>query len=175
MQILVDEQSISKRIISLAAEIDNYYETIDPENKYEIVVVCLLSGGVMFMADLIRKMSHKLKIDFMRTSTYPDGNSTQYSTQIITRPHTKLYNSHVLLVDDILDTGSTLLHAKEHLRMYYPSSLRTAVLVRKQRERKIDADFIGFDIDNKWAIGYGLDYKGEYRNIPNIAVYDGEK
>lgn len=175
MQILVDEESICNRIVSLAKEIDDYYDIIDPNNNNEIVVVGLLSGGIVFMTDLIRKMSHRLKIDFMRTSTYPNGDSTQYSTQIITRPHTKLYNAHVLVVDDILDTGSTLEHAKEHLKMYYPSSLRTAVLVRKQRERKVDADFIGFDIEDKWVIGYGLDYKGEFRNLPYIAVYDGEK
>lgn len=176
MQCLLDKNRIQTRISEMAQEIDAYYQkqswyryTNEP-----VVVIGILTGSVFFMTDLLRQLHIRVKMDFMRTSTYPGRATTpQNEARLIQGPVTHLHDAHVLLIDDILDTGITLQKAYQYIADHYIETIKTAVLLRKpgKAPEHIKADFVGFDIPDEWVIGYGLDYNGLCRHWPDISIW----
>ncbi len=164
---LFHEQTILARLDALAAQI-----TEDYRDK-ELTVVAVLNGSLIFAADLLRRVPLPLKLDCLSVSSYHGGTE---STGVVTFQQVNLPDidgRHVLIVDDILDTGRTLHAISEKLRRETkPLSVRVCVLLRKQvpRSAELEADYVGFDIGNEFVIGYGLDYQERYRNLPVIGV-----
>lgn len=167
--ILLTEQQIQQRIRSLAAEIESAYK---PED--EIHLVAILKGGFMFMADLVRAMSERVTMDFMAVSSYGKGTTSSGQVRVLKDLDTSLESRHIILVEDIVDTGLTLHYLQDLLKARAPRSLRTACLLSKPSRRKVDiqVDFIGFTIEDHFVVGYGLDYAEKFRNLPYIGILD---
>ena len=167
MNILIDAAAIQGRIKELARDIESAY----PEGE-EIHMVCVLKGGFVFMADLVRSMSTRVTMDFIAVSSYGSGTKSSGEVRFQKDLDTSLENRHVIVVEDIVDTGLTLKYLQEILRSRAPKTLRTACLLSKPSRRKVEVpvDYIGFTIEDKFVVGYGLDYAEKYRNLPHIAV-----
>jgi hypoxanthine phosphoribosyltransferase len=165
-EILVTEAQIRRRLTSLAAEVDKAYA------GQEITAIAIINGALLFAADLIRLITRPVRLDCMRVSSYRN------STQAVTEPQLRsnitidIENRHVLLIDDILDTGKTLEMVVDLISVLKPASVRTCVLLDKRGRREVpfDADFVGFEIPDRFAVGYGLDFAERYRNLPCIGV-----
>jgi len=164
-RILVSEARIKIRVGQLAKQIRRDYR------DRELVVVALLNGTVMFLADLIRHLELPLRLDFIGVSSY--GSSTTPGRLSFTKDlRLEVRHRHVLLIDDILDTGRTLKSVTEKLQKLQPASLNKCVLLDKpsRRVEKITAEYVGFQIPDEFVVGYGLDFAERYRNLPFIAV-----
>lgn len=170
-RILVSSDSIQTRCRELAAQISNDYAGRD------LLLVCILKGGVIFLSDLSRALAIPHSIDFMAISSY-GGMRTESSgiVRILMDLNTNIENCHVLIVEDIIDTGRTLQYITENLETRNPASLRICTLLNKpeRREVEIHLDYVGFDIPNEFVVGYGLDYDELYRNLPYIGVLKEE-
>jgi len=166
MRELISADQIQARIAAMAGRVDDYYRN----ERRPIVVIGVLSGALFFMTDLIRKMKTEVQIDFIRTSTYPGLATVPQMPKIIAEPITSLFGTRVLLIDDILDTGVTLSVVKKELRFSNPEDITTAVLLRKpgKATNGVVANFVGFDIPDKFVFGYGLDRDGLCRELPYI-------
>jgi hypoxanthine phosphoribosyltransferase len=164
---LITEADIHARIHSLAAEIERDY----PEGE-SIHLVAILKGGFMFMADLVRAMSERVTMDFMAVSSYGKGTTSSGQVRVLKDLDSNVERRHIILVEDIVDTGLTLHYLQDLLRARAPKSLKTACLLSKPSRRKVDVqvDYIGFTIDDHFVVGYGLDYAEKYRNLPHIAI-----
>jgi hypoxanthine phosphoribosyltransferase len=167
MNVLLDAATIQSRIKMLAAQIEGEYR--EPE---EIHMVCVLKGGFVFMADLLRHMTTRVTLDFIAVSSYGSGTKSSGEVRFQKDLDTSLEGRHVIIVEDIVDTGLTLKYLQEILRSRAPKSLRTACLLSKPSRRKVEVpvEYIGFTIEDKFVVGYGLDYAEKYRNLPFIAV-----
>ena len=168
-RVLITEAQLARRVKTLAREVEKDFR------GREMVVISLLSGTVMFLADLIRHLNLPLRLDFMGVSSY--GLGTESGELVFTKElRLDVRGRDVLLVDDILDTGRTLKMIRDRLRRECPASLRTCVLLNKPTRREVDLqpDFIGFNIPDKFVVGYGLDFAERYRNLPCIAVLKPE-
>jgi hypoxanthine phosphoribosyltransferase len=168
-RVLISETQLARRVKSLAREIQKDYQGKD------LVIVSLLNGTVLFLADLIRHLNLPLRLDFIGVSSY--GSGTESRKLIFTKElRIDVKGREVLLVDDILDTGKTLSTVLKKLRALKPRRIRTCVLLDKpeRRIRKIAADHLGFEIPNEFVVGYGLDYAERYRNLPYIGVLKPE-
>ena len=165
-RILFDEKTIFRRLDELAAQISGDY------HDRELTVIAILNGSLIFMADLLRRIPLPLKLDCLSVASYHGG--LQTSGELIFRQVASpdVAGRHILLLDDILDSGTTLDAIQERLETASPRSVRICVLLRKTklRQRAIDADYIGFDIADEFVVGYGLDYMERYRNLPYIGV-----
>jgi hypoxanthine phosphoribosyltransferase len=164
-RVLITRPRLARRVQSLAREIEHDFQ------GRETVVVALLNGTIMFMADLIRQLNLPLRLDFMGASSYRAG--TQSGEFLITRElRLDVRGRDVLLVDDILDTGKTLSRVLPRLRALKPRRLKTCVLLNKaaRRVENIQADYVGFEIPDLFVVGYGLDYAERYRNLPFVGV-----
>ena len=165
-RILFDEKTILRRLDELAAQISADY------HGCELTVIAILNGSLIFMADLLRRIPLPLKLDCLSVASYHGG--LQTSGELIFRQVASpdVAGRHILLLDDILDSGTTLDAIQERLETASPRSVRVCVLLRKTklRQRAIDADYIGFDIADEFVVGYGLDYMERYRNLPYIGV-----
>ena len=137
-------------------------------------LICVLKGGVMFLSDLIRAMEGDVTIDFMALSSYGSGTTSSGEVRVIKDLDYGLEGRHVIIVEDIVDTGLTLHYLQEILRARNPKSLKTACLLNKPSRRKIDVtvDYIGFTIEDRFVVGYGLDYAEQYRNLPYIGLLE---
>jgi len=175
---LIDEQRLQARITEMAREIDEHYEQQEWYRKTQepVVIVGVLTGAVFFMADLVRQLSIRVELDFMRVSTYPGKATVAQTPKIITPPDRLLEDAHVLILDDILDTGKTLKIVEEYIATHVPRSMRTCVLLRKPGKAvgNVGADFVGFDIPDEFIVGYGLDYNCRYREKPYVAIWSEE-
>ena len=162
---LISEKEIKKRIIELGEEVNLFYK----ETK-KLLVVGLLRGSFVFIADLVRELKIPVEVDFMTASSY--GNSMQSSNniRILTDLNTDIKNLDVLLVEDIIDTGHTLYQVKKLLKGRRPNSLEVCCLLNKssRRETDIDIKWSGFDIPDEFVVGYGIDYAQNNRNLPYI-------
>lgn len=163
--VLIPRPVLGRRIRELARQIESDYQGRD------LVIVSLLTGTVMFLADLIRSINLPLRLDFIGVSSYRDGVKAQklYFTKEL---RLDVRNRDVLIVDDILDTGRTVKAVLARLKKLKPASIRTCVLLNKasRREVKIEADYAGFEIPNFFVVGYGLDFAERYRNLPFVGV-----
>ncbi len=175
MKTLIDEASLHARIADIATEIDEYYlgQWWYMRTQEPVVIIGILTGAMFFMADLVRKLSIRVELDFIRVSTYPGKTTIAKKPKIITQPTRSLHNAHVLLLDDILDTGKTINMVRENLELQSTESIMTAVLLRKTGKALtgVTPGFVGFDIPDDFVIGYGLDYNGRYREMPYVAVW----
>ena len=167
IDILITDAEIAARTNQLARIITDHFKGTE-----QLVVVGLLRGSFIFIADLVRRMALPVEVDFMTVSSY--GNNTESSRQvrIIQDLETPIKNRDVLLVEDIVDTGHTLSQVKQILLTRAPSSLSVCTLLNKPSRREIDVevDWVGFDIPDDFVIGYGIDYAQQGRNLPHIGV-----
>ena len=165
--VLISEADIKLRIASLAAEIERDYPKSD-----EIHLVAILKGGFMFMADLVRAMSDRVTMDFMAVSSYGKGTTSSGQVRVLKDLESNLEARHIIVVEDIVDTGLTLHYLQDLLKARAPKSMKTACLLSKPSRRKVDVqvDYIGFTIEDHFVVGYGLDYAEKYRNLPHIAI-----
>lgn len=164
-RVLITEEQLARRVRSLSREIQRDF------TGREMVVVSLLTGTVMFLADLIRNLSLPLHLDFMGVSSY--GAGTESGELVFTKElRLGVRGRDVLLVDDILDTGKTLSRVLAKLRVLKPRRIKTCVLLNKQARRveRIQADYVGFEIPDYFVVGYGLDFAERYRNLPFVGV-----
>ena len=166
--VLIDQDELSARIHALAREIRQDY----PSGQLHFV--CVLKGAFLFLADLIRATDGQVSIDFMACSSYGSGTSSSGEVRLTKDLDTSLEGRDVIVVEDIVDTGLTLHYLQEILQARGPRSLRTACLLSKPSRRKIDVkvDYVGFTIEDKFVVGYGLDYAEQYRNLPYIGVLE---
>jgi|SRR5947207_1385700 len=171
MNVLLDAVAIQARVRELAAEIERDYPVGE-----EIHLVCVLKGGFMFMADLVRAMSNRVSLDFIAVSSYAKSTKSSGEVRMLKDLDSGLQGRHIVIVEDIVDTGLTLTYLQEILRARSPKTLRTACLLSKPSRRQIDVavEYIGFTIEDRFVVGYGLDYGEQYRNLPYIAVLDSE-
>jgi hypoxanthine phosphoribosyltransferase len=164
---LISQADIHARIQSLAGEIERDYPAGEG-----VHLVAVLKGGFMFMADLVRAMSERVTMDFMAVSSYGKGTTSSGQVRVLKDLDSNVEGRHVILVEDIVDTGLTLHYLQDLLKARAPKSLKTACLLSKPSRRKVDVtvDYIGFTIEDHFVVGYGLDYAEKYRNLPFIAI-----
>jgi hypoxanthine phosphoribosyltransferase len=167
-RILLHHDQISERVRQMAAEIAGVYNGRKPS----LTLVPILSGSIIFLADLIRELPLKMKIALVQVSAYPGRTVEAAEPQTVIELTGNVEARDVLIVDDILDSGRTLRRVRAMISERRPASLRTAVLLRKPSKTPPDvhADFVGFDIDDLFVVGYGLDFDDHYRNFPHIGV-----
>ena len=166
-KVLYREEEIAARLDRLAIQI-----TEDYRGK-ELTVLAILNGSLIFMADLLRRIPLPLQLDCLRVKSYYGGTVTTGRVEFDHSALPLVHRRHVLLLDDILDSGNTLASIIETVRTESgPSSLKSCVLLRKikKRELSVEADYVGFDIEDEFVVGYGLDYQERYRNLPLIGV-----
>ena len=165
-RVLFDGPAIHKRLDEMAAQITADYPDC------ELTVIAILTGSLMFMSDLLRRIPLPLKLNCLSVGSY--HGKTQTSGEVLFKESSlpDVAGQDVLILDDILDTGHTLAAVREKLEMAKPRTIQVCVLLskKKQRARKVDADYIGFEIDDEFVVGYGLDYMERYRNLPYIGV-----
>lgn len=170
-KVLIDEESLNKRIRKLARQINEYYE-----DKEELVLVGILKGSVIFMAELAKHINIECSLEFMDVSSYGSGTKSSGNVKIIKDLDTDISGKEVLLVEDIIDTGRTLKALKTSLEKRGANSVKIITLLDKPERRLIDIkpDWIGFKIPDEFVVGYGLDYDQQYRNLPFIGVLKRE-
>jgi hypoxanthine phosphoribosyltransferase len=167
-RVLIPSDRLATRVHEMGQQIAASYA----ESDGQITIVTILSGAIIFLADLIRHMPMKMKIGLVTVSSYRGATTESRGSKLMQDLRVDVQGRHVLIVDDILDTGGTLRLVQHLLQERAPQSLRTAVLLRKKGKAPPDvaADFVGFDIEDEFVVGYGLDYNDHYRNYPHIAV-----
>lgn len=165
-KVLLTKEQIEERVKEMGRQI-----TEDYRGK-ELVVVVLLSGAAWFAADLTRAIDIPLRVDFMVASSYGNGTSTSGSVKVKLDIRENIAGKDVLLVDDIIDSGVTFAAISDMLRQNKPASLKTVALCDKAERRinGLEADYVGFKIPDEFVVGFGLDYAGDYRNLPYIGV-----
>jgi len=165
-RVLFDEPAIHRRLDDIAAQISNDYRERD------LTVIAVLHGSLMFVADLLRRIPLPLKLDCLSVASY--HGKAQSSGDVVFKQVTvpDVAGRDVLILDDILDSGHTLAAIRETLETVKPRSIRVCVLLskKKQRARDVDTDYVGFEIADEFVVGYGLDFKERYRNLPYIGV-----
>ena len=174
---LIDEERISVRVSELARAISADLERISasPEET-RIVLIPIMTGAMVFASDLIRRMPVKLRLGLVAVSSYVGKSMASRGAMIRGELPRDLAGQHVLIVDDILDSGQTLSLVRELVLAQNPASVRVCVLLRKPEEARVShvhADYVGFDIPNVFVVGYGLDHDGHFRNLPAIAELAG--
>lgn len=166
---LITAEQIDERVGEIAADLDRVYA-----DAGEVLILGVLRGAYMFLADLSRRLTVPRRVDFIALSSY-DGASSSGGVRLIMDARVSLAGRHVLIVEDILDTGRTLSYLLRLFRARGPASLRTCVLVRKPNPKvEVDVDYVGFDIPDEWVVGYGLDFDDHYRALPYIGTLDPE-
>ena len=168
-RILIPRQRIAERVKELADQIAASYGDDAAEG---LTLVTILSGSVIFLADLIRNLPLRMKIGLITVSSYAGATTQSRGAKVLKELNVDVTGRHVLILDDILDTGGTLRLVQKRLAESAPKSIRTCVLLRKPTKAPPDvpADFVGFDIEDVFVVGYGLDYNDHYRNFPDIGV-----
>ena len=169
IKVLIEKKKLEKRIEELATEIQKDYLGED------ILVICILKGSLYFTVDLTKKINnYKLEIDFMRISSYGDELTSSGKINIIKDLETDINGRNVLVVEDIIDTGNTLYYLKDILEKRNPRTLKICTLLDKKSRRikNVVPEYIGFEIEDKFVVGYGLDYKDCFRNLPFIGYVD---
>ncbi len=171
-EILIDEKTLQNRVAELGAQISRDYAGQD------LLLICILRGGMIFLVDLMRQISVPHQIDFMAISSYGSGaRQSEGDIRLTLDLQTNIHDKNVLLVEDIIDSGHTLSYVLEFLTTRQPKTLRVCTLLDKKERREVDIPihYCGFVIPNKFVFGYGLDLDEYYRNLPFVGVVDLEK
>ena len=169
-RILISEEEIQNRVKEIAAEIDRDYRNAGP-----IVLIGILKGAFIFTADLSRKLTIPHSVDFMSISSYGDSAVSAGAVRLILDLRKPITNQHVIVVEDIVDTGSTMDYLYQTLMGRHPASLKTCTLFKKKRNSlDVPLDYVGFDLPDVWVVGYGLDYADTHRTLPYIAALKKE-
>ncbi len=170
VRVLLSEEELNDIVVRLGKQISKDYEGKD------LIVVGILKGASVFMSDLIRKIDKHIEIDYMVVSSY--GNSTESSgvVKILKDLSVPIEGKHLLIVEDIVDSGLTLSYLTKNLKTRNPESVRICSLLSKPSRRKVDVeiDYLGIDIEDYFVVGYGIDFAEKYRNLPYLGVYTGE-
>lgn len=169
IKVLINEEELNKRIIELAEEISKDYK------NEEVVLICILKGAAYFAVDLSKKIKDNVIIlDFMKVNSYGNEKESTGKINFTLDLSTNIENKNVIIVEDIIDSGYTLNYLFDYLRRKNPKDLKICVLLDKEERRKKDIkiDYIGFKIENKFVIGYGMDYEDKYRNLPYIGYIE---
>jgi hypoxanthine phosphoribosyltransferase len=166
-EVLISEAAIQDKVAELARRISSDYRDVD-----DLILVGVLKGSFIFLADLARRLTIPRSIDFMALSTYADGTETDGAVRMIMDLRRNIAAKHVVVVEDIVDTGYTLAYLIRNLAARQPASLKTCVLVHKPDRREVYAqiDYLGFEIPDVWVVGCGLDWAERYRTLPYIGV-----
>ena len=167
--VLISEEEIQQRVAALAEQISTEYGDDD-----ELVLVGVLKGSFIFLADLARKLTIPRTIEFIAVSSYGSGSKSTGAVRLVMDVRGNIEGKHVLIVEDIVDTGHTLKYLIGMLESHRPASVKTAALVRKAERAEVDVnvDYLGFDIGDEWVVGYGLDYAEQNRTLPYIGVVE---
>lgn len=171
-EILIDQEDLRRRVVELGEQISHDYQGAD------LLLICILRGGLVFMVDLMRQINVPHQIDFMAVSSYGSGKrESGGSVRLSLDLKTDIRGKDVLLVEDIVDSGNTIAYVLEFLQTRQPRSLRVCTLLDKpeRRETTVPIHYCGFQIPNKFVFGYGLDLDEYYRNLPFVAVVDTNK
>lgn len=165
-EILLDEEKIKKRVKELAKEISEKYK------DETVMFLGILKGSLIFMADLMREMEIDVTIDFMAVSSYGASTKSSGIVRILKDLDTDIEGKNVIIIEDIIDTGTTLKYLYEYLESRGPKDLRICCLLNKPQRRKVEIfpDYTGFTIPDAFVVGYGLDYAQKYRNLPYIGI-----
>lgn len=164
-EILISEEQILKRVKELGESISKDYDGKEP------ILICVLKGSIIFMSDLMRAISVPHLIDFIAVSSYEKTESSGI-VRLLKDLSIDVFDRDIIIIEDIVDTGLTLSYLIKNFKLHMPSSIKVCVLLDKRCKRKIDVpvDYIGFEIPDKFVVGYGLDYEELYRNLPYIGV-----
>ena len=168
VEVLISEEEISKRILEIAGRINADYKGKD------LILICVLKGGVMFMCDLAKRLDLNVRLDFMSVSSYGAETTSSGVVKIIKDLDDSIAGKDVLVVEDIIDSGNTLSYLLDILEKRGPKSIRLCTLLDKpsRREKDVTVDYVCFEIEDKFVVGYGLDYDQRYRNLPYIGVME---
>ena len=164
-RILISEEDIQNRVADIASEIDQDYK-----DAGQVVLIGILKGAFIFTADLSRKLSIPHSVDFMSISSYGDTAISDGAVRLIMDLRKPIIDQHVIVVEDIVDTGHTMNYLYNTLNGRNPASLKTCSLFKKKRDSlEVPLDYVGFDLPDVWVVGYGLDYADTHRTLPFIA------
>jgi hypoxanthine phosphoribosyltransferase len=165
--VLISEEEIQTRVAELAAEISGDYADVD-----DLVLIGVLKGAFIFLADLSRCLTIPRTIEFIAVSSYEGGSKSSGAVRLVLDVRGNIEGKHVLIVEDIVDTGHTLQYLMGMLDSHGPASVKTCALVRKKERAEVEVgvDYLGFDIGDEWVVGYGLDYAEQHRTLPYIGV-----
>jgi hypoxanthine phosphoribosyltransferase len=168
LKILIKHQDISKAVDRLAAEIRRDYTGKNP------LLIGILKGSFIFLADIVRKINMPLQVDFVRLSSYGNGMESSGKIKVISRLAGPVKDRHVVVVEDIIDTGLTTQYFVEYLKRKKPASVRLCALTEKPSRRKTDVkiDYLGFTVPDKFIVGYGIDWDEKYRYLPDICYIE---
>ncbi len=177
---LFTREQIAQRVREMALEIARDIQADlekDGQTRHDedrVIIIPIMTGAMIFVADLIRELPLKLSLGLVAVSSYPGASVRSKGAHLATELPDNLEGKHIIVLDDILDSGQTLALVKEMISKQNPASLRMGVMLDKQVKRvsEVAADYVGFEIPDKFVVGYGLDYDGYYRNYPEIAVLD---
>jgi hypoxanthine phosphoribosyltransferase len=166
--VLFTQEEIKQTIIRLAIEIKKDYQGKHP------LLICILKGSFIFLADLVRQLNMPLEVDFVKLSSYGSGTETSGNVKMIQGLNTPIKGKDILIVEDIIDTGITISSLLEHLKKDCPSSLKLCTLTDKPSRRKmpVTIDYIGFTVPDKFIVGYGIDWDEKFRYLPDIRFID---
>jgi hypoxanthine phosphoribosyltransferase len=167
-KVILSADEINTRVQEIAVEINQNYEG----SVREVILITLLDGAIVFTADLIRHLSVPIRLDCIRVSSYGNSTNPETAPRILGSLKSDVQDKHVLLVDDILDTGNTMKKVVNEVSAQKPASLRTCVFLDKpeRRQNNFQADWSGFNIPDEFVVGYGLDYAGRYRELPYLGT-----
>jgi hypoxanthine phosphoribosyltransferase len=170
-RVFIDEARLQARIMELARQIEADYAQTD-----DLLLICVLKGGYVFLGDLSRALQRPHALDFMGVSSYGRGTTSSGAVQIILDLKQPIDGRHVLIIEDIIDSGRTLSYLRQNLLARQPASLKICTLLNKPSRREVDVpvDYIGFDIPDEFVVGYGLDFDELYRNLPFVAILKPE-
>lgn len=165
-EVLISEEQLAAKVAEMGAAISRDYQ------GKKLMIIGVLKGSVVFMSDLLRRITIPVEMDFMAVSSYGSGTKTSGVVKILKDLDRLIQGYHILIVEDILDSGMTLSYLTELLQDRSPASIRIATLLDKPERRKVDVrpDYVGFQIPDEFVVGYGLDYAELYRNLPYVGV-----
>lgn len=168
--VLISKEQIAARIKELARQIENDYA------GQSVVMICILRGASVFFCDLVRELNLDVRFEFMSVSSYGSGTTSSGEVRILKDINTPLADCNVIIVEDIIDSGNTLSYLKRLLEQRNPKSLKICALLDKPSRRKVElsGDYIGFTVEDKFLVGYGLDYAEKYRNLQEIGILKPE-
>jgi len=170
LKVVVDAETIAQKVKELGQKITNDFKDQFP------VIICILRGGVIFFSDLIKQIDTHVEIDFLSLSSYGESANSSGVVRIRKDIDTNIENRHVIVVEDIVDSGLTLKYIFEYLKKHNPASLNICTLLDKPEAHKteLEMNYVGFNVGNEFVVGYGLDYAEKYRNLPYIGILKKE-